>query len=223
MPNKQMNTLVQILLFSVLLSGCTQKFQDTTDTLSEAFLGFGDVEMSEQQVSKLEYASLYAKINDGPKIFMVLAFAENNPATGHTRLKWLSADRAMIVTENGRITKTLKLPGSNLANLSSSTRLTVPSNQTKSWNAVFDWQPSYNYGSQAQVTSKAFSEQVIDSLLWEKRVTRIQETYNFNQLGESMQSDFWVDTSGNVVKSSQWLIPSKLHVELEILKPYEAN
>jgi hypothetical protein len=210
-----------IIAFILLISGCSQRFQDTSDTLQEGFLGFEDVEVTGESLKEIPYATMYARINDAQRIFMVLAFAEINPETGNTRLKWLSSDKAMIVTENGRITKTLKLPGGNLSNLSSSNELFPPSNTNSNWTHTYDWQPGYNFGNQALVTSKLITIESIQSLLWNKTTQHIQETYKFGELDQSMHSDFWIDSKGHVVKSAQWLVPNKLYIELEILKPYE--
>ncbi|MBF4264226.1 YjbF family lipoprotein, partial [Vibrio anguillarum] len=48
-----------------------------------------------------------------------------------------------------------------------------------------------------------------------------QENVQFDKSGKSMSNTFWVDRNGNVVKSSQWLIPDALKIDMEILKPYK--
>jgi len=60
----------------------------------------------------------------------------------------------------------------------------------------------------------------ITSLLWQKQTTQVHEVITFDQIGQQMQNDYWVDTQGNVVKSAQWLIPDELFIEIEVLKPY---
>ncbi len=51
------------------------------------------------------------QLNDGPQLFVVLAFAENG------QQKWVTQDQAVIVTQNARIVKTQlggdKLGGDN--------------------------------------------------------------------------------------------------------------
>jgi hypothetical protein len=75
--------LAVLLVF--LLSACSQRFQHVNDTISEAVFGADDVIMTAEHIRKLPYASIYAKIDDGAQIFMVLAFADTNPATGITQ------------------------------------------------------------------------------------------------------------------------------------------
>lgn len=213
-------SLIVVLITSGVLFGCSQRFQDTQDTFQEAFFGRSDIEMSEQKVKDLPYASLYARVNQGPQIFMVLAFVDYIPSTQSYRLKWLSADGAMLATENGRIVKTLSLPGSNLSNLHAPNKPTLHAQQ---WQATFDWQPDYRFSQEAQVTTHLVGNEKVSSLLWEKNTDHIRETYKFETTKDIMTSDYWLDDLGNVVKSAQWLIPEELYVELEILKPYAAN
>nr|WP_220098834.1 YjbF family lipoprotein [Candidatus Sodalis endolongispinus] len=46
---------------------------------------------------------MYAKVNDGSQIFVVLEYAEQG------NLKWATRDQAMLVTRNVRLVKTLGL------------------------------------------------------------------------------------------------------------------
>ncbi len=87
-----------LILFVFLLSGCSQRFQDVNSTLDEALFGFDDFTHAQEHVADLPYASMYVRINQGPQLFMVLAYAETNPVTGNTQLKWFSSDNAMITT-----------------------------------------------------------------------------------------------------------------------------
>ncbi len=210
-------------VFCLLIVGCTQRFQDTSATLREAFLGFDNVELTKKQVEDLPYASIYARINEGHRIFMVLAYAERNPINGALQLKWMSADKALIVTENGRVVKTLFLPENNLASLSSLERLPPPSPNNQVWQAQYDWQPNYHFGYQARVASKTVSEQLLTSLLWEKETVLIEESVNIDGFPSPMSNLFWLDKQGDVVKSAQWVVPNKLHIELEVLKPASAQ
>ena len=203
----------------VMLSGCTQRFQDTNATIKEAFFGIDSVEMSTEQVANLPYASAYARINDEHRIFLVLAYAEQNPATGETQLKWMSSDKAMIVTENGRIIKTLSLPSANLVSLSATQTLPTPSAANAPWQAQYDWQPNYSFGHQANVQSRFVKNEWLTSLLWSKETQLIEETVAFEAPGRTMSNQFWVDEQNTIVKSAQWVVPNKLHIELEILKP----
>lgn len=207
------------LAFCVILSGCTQRFQDTNATVKEAFFGFESVNMSPKHVANLPYASAYARINGEHRIFLVLAYAEQNPATGETQLKWMSSDKAMIVTEKGRIIKTLSLPSANLVSISATQTLPTPAANNTPWQAQYDWQPSYSFGHQANVQSHFIKNEWLTSLLWSKQTQLLEETVTFEALNTTMSNQFWVDEQNTILKSAQWVVPNKLHIELEILKP----
>ncbi|MEF1171094.1 YjbF family lipoprotein [Vibrio sinaloensis] len=209
-----------LAIFILFLSGCSQRFQDVNSTLDEALFGFDDFTHNREHVAELPYASMYVRINQGPQLFMVLAYAETNPVTDNTQLKWFSNDKAMITTENGRIVKTNRLPGANLVGLSSSTQLAVPTSDTIAWQAEYDWQPGYHFAQRAQVESYPVGTGVTKSLLWKKQTRHIKEVVTFNHSQQVMENNYWIDEQGNVVKSHQQLIPHLLEVEFEVLKPY---
>ncbi len=207
-------------LVGVLLTGCTQKFSDTNATINEALFGAQDTEISAEYIKNLPYASSYVRINNGPRIFMVLAFAEVNPVSQQTQLKWLSSDKAMIVTENGRIVKTLNLPGANLAQISPKLEFFRFQQVKSEWQATYDWQPDFDYDHRAVISSHKVASQSLDSTLGKKSVDVWQEQVLFTHNNLHMTNQFWTDKQGRVVKSQQWLIPNTLYVEQEILKPY---
>ncbi|PMH46093.1 hypothetical protein BCU68_09245 [Vibrio sp. 10N.286.49.B3] len=214
-------------LFILTTAGCSQQFSDVNATLKEGIYGFQDIEMTQEHLANLPYASTYVRINGGAQIFMVLALAEKNTQTGVTQLKWVSADKAMIVTEDGRITKTLRLPIYNLAGLTSSfsdSYFSATTNQQ--WQATYDWDKSdyldkrYHYGFDAQVSMTEHDTSTLTSALWTKNVTQWQEQVYFTQLDQTITNQYWRDEQGMVVKSLQYLGPDMNKIEMEILKPY---
>lgn len=220
------------ILLSLILMGCTQKVSDINATISEALFGFDDIELTQNTINNSPYASSYVRIGDGPQIFMVLALVENG------QQKWLSSDKAMLVTANGRIVKTLALPQDNLAKISTTKNSAKPdflsqltpqtdlkayiaNNDAKEWKATFDWMPNYRYGYQANITWAYKHEQLVKSEAWGKQAHYIIETVSFPSLNEQYQNHFWLDAKTNqVVKSIQYLGPGMDKIEMTILKPY---
>ncbi|HFQ4915838.1 TPA: YjbF family lipoprotein [Vibrio vulnificus] len=214
----------------ILLSGCVQRFDDMSTTLNEAFFGAEDITQTSQQVLALPYASTYMRINDGQRIFMVLGYAEQNPDNNQLQLKWVSSDGGMIVTENGRVVKTLNLPYGNLI------RREVDfahSQQAKPWQDNLQWQSQYDWKTQGSDSNKGMhygylgdvtltqmgSEEVI-SAIWQQTLTIWQENIFFPQLDTTVQNQYWVNDSGQVMKSIQYLGPEMTRIEFEILKPF---
>ncbi len=202
------------------LVGCSQKAAITGETLKQALFGTADISVDPQHIRALPYASSYVKINNTTRIFMVLAFADKNPNTGNIQLKWMSEDNAMIVTENGRIIKTLNLSQHNIASITPRFSLFDFGSNNQQWSAVYDWQPNYDFDHLAQINSHHTGQQRVQSTLWDKNLDVWQEEVVFAQSSQHMTNHFWTDEQGQVLKSQQWLIPDQLYIEQEILKPY---
>ena len=224
----------------LFVAGCSQQFQDVNSTFDEAFFGSSDVELSKEYIQTLPYSSIYAEVNDQGKIFMVLAYVGENPQTGAEQLKWMSSDKAMIVTENGRIVQTLLLPYENLSGLAfhplntfssanssspdSSSMFDVSANPgAQKWQAVYDWQPNYRFGYKANITRTYAGNETVETPLASIDTKKFQEKVNFPMLEQEMTNEYWVDSKGQVVKAIQYLGPDMTRLELTVLKPYQSN
>lgn len=203
-----------LLACSVLiLAGCSQRFQDVNATLSEAFLGADDIVMTTEQIDKLPYASAYARINDGAQIFVVLAFAEKNPATGKMQYKWMSSDRAMFIFESGRLVKTIGLYGDNLQGA------THKQITDSSWSTQYDWMPDYRYGYKGTVTRTQDAEEVIATPLNRYQTQKYTERVRFDAIDQVLTNQYWQSqSSGRMVKSIEYLGPQMTKIEFTVLK-----
>ena len=217
------------LSVSVLsLAACTQKYQDVNATLNEALFGFDSVNKSKQEILAIPYATTYVTIDDGAQIFMVLALAEASELNRtSTQLKWLSSDYGMLVTENGRLVKTLKLPKENLAGIHAIKTVDPLSIQGKKpgylkWIAGYDWQPGYRYGYTAELEWRFISSTSLATDVEEKSVNYYQETVTFSSIDETFINHYWLDKKTHrVVKSIQFIGPDMPKVEMTVLKPYQ--
>lgn len=229
-----------IISLGLFLAGCSQQFQDVNSTFDEAFFGSSDVELSKEYIQTLPYSSIYAEVNDQGKIFMVLAYVGENPQTGAEQLKWMSSDKAMIVTENGRIVQTLLLPYENLSGLAfqpldafssanssspdSSSAFDVSANPgAQKWQAVYDWQPNYRFGYKANITRTYAGNETVETPLASIDTKKFQEKINFPMLDQDITNEYWVDSKGKVVKTIQYLGPDMTRLELTVLKHYQSN
>lgn len=230
--------LIALTIFVSLTSGCSQNFKDVNDTMSLAFLGEDDATLNATDINQLPYASLYARIEDGPQAFMVLALAEDKPSfssklnDGSTKieknlqLKWLSSDKGMLVTQAGRLMKTLNLPQGNLIAVESD--FTDPlalglhrSDTPTVWQYTLDWQPGYHYGYQALSQFNPQGKQVIIVNEQPVDVLYFVETVSVEKLNISYQNEYWLSpNNGQVIKSRQKPAPSLPYIQLTILKPF---
>lgn len=217
------------------LSGCSQRTNALQDTVKLAFLGDKDVVFSPAQVSANPYASIYVKIEDTPQAFVVLAFAEPKISLSSVKnapealeLKWLSADKGMLVTINGRLVKTHNLLSGNLAAVESDTPDPLLlglhlSSTPKTWTRTLDWQPGYHYGYQVKSEFTLISD---DNILINGAPTQalhFSESVSVAALNIHYQNEFWLDPqNGNVIKSHQKIAPNLPFIDITLLKPFAA-
>ncbi|MDV7105987.1 YjbF family lipoprotein [Vibrio sp. TH_r3] len=218
---------ITLTLATVFLAGCTQTYQDIYSTANELAFGFNDANQSAQEILDLPYASANIRIGDGAELFVVLALVE--PSSQHTdqnQLKWVSSDSSMLVTENGRLVKTLRLPIDNLAGLTHQNgadplSLLGEKPQQQTWQTVYDWQPGYRYNFDATIDWYFVEQQTIQSAVWTKKTNYYQEVVYIPSLDASFTNHFWLDAvSHQVVKSIQVIGPDMFSIDMTILKPY---
>lgn len=220
-------SFITVTLCTFFIAGCTQNYQDLSSTINEAVFGFEEVNKTEQEVAELPYASSHVIIDEGAQIFVVLALVEpSNNNQGQTQLKWTSSDYGMLVTENGRLVKTLRLPNDNLAGLTDTNsddplRLAGRKPNRHTWHAVYDWQPDYRYNFIADVNWHFVAQQDITSTNWVRKTNYYQEEVSFPALDAEFTNHFWLDAvTHEVVKSIQYIGPDMPSVNMTILKPY---
>lgn len=221
-----------LFMITAIISGCSQKFNDVNDTLNIALFGDKDIQLENVDIINLPYASIYARISNGPQAFMVLALAEYPAKFGVQKqspvlqLKWLSSDKGMLVTESGRLVKTLNLPHGNLLNTHSiqpdPLQLGLQkANTPKHWQRTIDWQPGYHTGYKLESTFVRQPNAVI--MVNEKPIETLHftEEVTIKSLDISYQNNFWVHPqTGKVLKSKQKLAPGLPYIEITLLKPY---
>ncbi|MFA0568276.1 YjbF family lipoprotein [Vibrio gallaecicus] len=214
-----------LLILSFTLFGCSQRFKDINATAYEAIYGSDDVQITTSYIQDLPYSSMFAEINDQGKIFMVLAYAEANPETQVQQLKWMSSDRAMITTENGRIVQTLLLPYENLVSIENNApNFDVSANpKSQQWQSRYDWQPDYRFGYTADIVRSYIGLEIVTTSLTSIETKKYIETVSFPALEAEIENIYWVDSNGRVVKTIQSIGPSMTQLELTILKDFNGQ
>ncbi|WP_229607872.1 YjbF family lipoprotein [Vibrio parahaemolyticus] len=206
-----------------LLFGCTQKFNDVSATVQEAYGNYIDVEMTPEEINAVPYASAYLKLGNQKQVFVVLAFAERNPLSGKKQLKWVSADKAMIVTENGHIVKTIGLQNGDLVGVYGNVPDFSPNLASVNYTLSYDWATQYRYGFPANVTRSYSGQETLTTPISNAMADVYKEVVEFNSLSQSVENYYWVDEQGQVVKTLQYLGPNMIPVELTILKGYSKS
>ena len=212
-----------VLVLPLLLTGCAQAFRDNMATVKAAWNANTDAQISSEKIRKLPYTSIFLRVDNGPRLFVVAAFADTDKESHNTQLTWLSTDNVMIVTEKGRIVKTLGFKKDNLANLSINTPNTGKLSYNtihNEWNATYDWQPNFRYNFIAQVKQKDLGYETLTTPLWQEKTHHIEETVTIPKLNVSFKNEFWVNKHNKVVKTIQYLGPNMNKLEITFIKPY---
>lgn len=89
------------------ITGLFSQTKELGNSLWDSLFGTPGVQLTDDDIQNMPYASQYMQLNGGPQLFVVLAFAEDG------QQKWVTQDQATLVTQHGRLVKTL-LGGDNL-------------------------------------------------------------------------------------------------------------
>ncbi|MFH4584471.1 YjbF family lipoprotein [Vibrio diabolicus] len=206
-----------------LLFGCTQKFNDVSATVQEAYGNYIDVDMTPEEINAVPYASAYLKLGNQKQVFVVLAFAERNPLNGKIQLKWVSADNAMVVTENGHIVKTIGLQSADLAGVYGNVPDYSLDSTDVNYALSYDWVTQYRYGFPANVTRSYSGQETLTTPISNTMTDVYKEVVEFSSLSQSVENYYWINEQGQVVKTIQHLGPNMIPVELTILKGYSKS
>lgn len=185
-----------------------------------AAVGFPDTPITREQVEALPYASLLARIGKGPRSLLVLA--EQNGE----ELRWLSADKAMLVTRRGRIVRTAglthDLSGTRLPHGDALGR-TATALSGASLERFIDLQSQFRYGTPMVSTFAVAGPESIEILGRSYNTVRVVESCRCTQLNWTFTNTWWIDAkTGFVWKSLQWVTQDMPMFELTVLKPMAA-
>ena len=205
-------------IFALFLAGCKHSQQSMVDTFRASLFDNQDITVADQQIQALPYSTMYLRLNEGQRIFVVLGYIEQEQS------KWLSQDNAMLVTHNGRLLKTVKL-NNNLLEVTNSgqdpLRNALAIKDGSRWTRDILWSEDNHFRS--ATLSSTFSFAGLETLniagrnvlcnVWQEEVTSTRPE-------KQWQNTFWVDSAtGQVRQSRQMLGAGGIPVEMTFLKP----
>lgn len=190
-----------LILVCLLLQACSAITEGLGHSLWESVFGSPGVLMTDDDIHNMPYASQYMQLNGGPRLFVVLAFTENG------QQKWVTQDRAILVTQHGRLVKT-QLGGDNLIEVNNlaADPLIKPNQivdgatwtRTMGWtehqqvryataHSIFKWDgpDSISVGSEETAVRVLDEEVTTDQAHWHNR--------------------YWIDNEGQIRQSEQYL------------------
>ncbi|KUM52859.1 hypothetical protein AR688_09355 [Rheinheimera sp. EpRS3] len=197
-------------LVLLALTACAGTYHSYIDTLKLAFADTPDAELSLAEVQQSQYDLLYVRHGERAQAVMVLMHLE---AGQH---KWVSADNAMLIMEQGRLVRTLGLENDllHLTNtINDPVRRIASIRPDNTWLRLADWHNGeYGYALRSrfevipaqQLT--VFQQQLNTTLVVEH--VKYEDSANYLRFDGNWQNYFWFDSeSGTLIKSEQTLSP----------------
>lgn len=192
------------------LSACSGTYYSYVDTLQLAFSSADDVDLTLQQVREAPSDLMYVSHGERSRAAMALLRLEEG------QHKWVSADKALLIMEQGRIVRTVGF-SNDLLYLSNTQadhiRHPDTINASSEWLRLADWQNG-EYGYAIKSRFNVLPNQTLSFFGQSLITTKVTEqvTYaspaNFLRFDKQWQNEFWFDTAtGTLIKSEQQLAP----------------
>ncbi|MFK3662234.1 YjbF family lipoprotein [Scandinavium sp. NPDC088450] len=203
-----------IILLCLLLQACSASTEGLGKSLWHSLFGTPGVQLTADDIQNMPYASQYLQLNNGPQLFVVLAFSENG------QQKWVTQDQATLVTQHARMVKTL-LGGDNLLSVSNidNDPLAKPNQLVDgaSWTRTMGW-TEHKQVRYATARSQ-FHWDGTDTLKLANDTTAVRvlvEKVSTDQA--SWENRFWVDSDGQIRQSEQYLGAGFFPVKMTLIK-----
>jgi hypothetical protein len=217
-PASQARRAVLVSATACLLAACnSQIYVDAAQAFTFLIVGRPDVPLTRDQVRKIPYATLRAKIGKGQRALLVLNRYDGSD------LHWVSADRVALTTRRGRLVKTAGMPvdlrytqfigGDPVAGG------LVGMKRPTTWTRLIDLDPGAHYGVPVEATLEPLGEERIEILELTYDTVKVRERNYAALLDWEFENQFWAETSSGVVwRSLQHIAPELPPIEIELLK-----
>jgi hypothetical protein len=207
----------------ILVAGCSSTQQgDWSQYVQLARANFWGRSQSVtlEQAAAIPYASLGYRLNDSSQGLLVLA--TDNSGT----LLWTARSRVVLMTRNGRITRSVGLPHDRAAMTArSGTSLPPPAQAIQGAfrsDRLMDMPNLGYYSVPVTCISRARGMESITILGTTLPTRRIEENCSSTNPRWSFTDTYWVDAkSGFPWRSIQYLSPSRGKLQMDILRPPE--
>lgn len=240
--------IVAAALALPLLVACSSAYQDVYDAARYAFSNATakDVTLSAERIAEFPYSGLYIRRGKQPQAFIVLGYIDQ---VGNAKqYSWISADSITIVTEAGRIVKTIGqtevLTAAELAEhdlIATSNRSTDPlhclashfntshannnvNNSAAHCPLTYERQIDYFDRGRARSTiaTSRFTVAPAPSITTlpggDYQTYYVIEDGIFQANGKTFRNEFWLEADGHVLRSNQQIKPNDARITLEQVK-----
>ncbi len=215
-----------VLLLTLGLVGCTQSSQHLIDSFSFALRGHKHAEITQQQIQDIPYATLLLESGQNSPVLVVLAWAEQGAHNASPALKWLSAKNELIVTQDGRVVKTIGLDGVNSISILSEDRDPLAMGlhleaTPKTWSYQLSWSPGYHMHYHAHSTLSVHGKVIKSLPFGEQSLIHVSEIVDIPLISKQLSNEYWLHpVTGNVVASVQTPAPGMQPLTIYVAKPF---
>ncbi|WP_189481858.1 YjbF family lipoprotein [Alishewanella tabrizica] len=197
-----------LLCLVALLTGCAGTYRTYAEMFELAFTPATGAALPFSELTAPNPDYLYVRLGDQPRAVMGLLFIEQ------AQFKWTSANNIVLVTEQGRIVRSLGLPN-DLLHTSNRTADPIKAKRfdNSEWTRQLDW----SAGEFGYTVTSTFTEQANETLTFfgqQINAKKVIETLRYDnptaylRFDGAWQNIFWYDeTSGKLLQSQQQLAP----------------
>lgn len=205
-----------LLICLPLLQACTPSQRSIGDTLMQVVYGPKDAQMSDAQIARIPYGSIYLSLPDTPRLF-VAGYRENGAD------RWVTRDQVVFITRNGRLIRTAGYRD-NLLDVTNTDQDPLQNGRHLQdgvrWSRVMRWTEQGNpLSSRVSSRFSRHGQEVLQlagrsvaCVIWQEEVT-------LEVTGARWVNTFWVDSVSGVVRQSQQRLGAVLPVDISLLKP----
>ncbi len=209
---------LMIVMVCLLLTACSASTKGLGQSLLNSVTGEDGVQLTDDEIQNMPYASQYITLNHGPQLFVALAYSENG------QQKWVTTDRAMLITQHSRLVKTLGL-GDNLQETNNIERdpLARVSQITDGagWTRLARWTEHGQARSAVLRSTFHWGEDEMLKVGSDRTPVRLLEENVASDTGR-WRNRFWVDDAGQIRKTEQYLGPDFYPITTIVLKAAKA-
>jgi len=226
---------VAALVALPLLSACSSAYQDVFDAVKYA-INSAQAEgttLSPERIAEFPYSGLYIRRGKQPQAFIVLGYIDQQGE--YEQRSWVSADRITVITEAGRIVKTVGQKEMLAAAEHGEHDLIATSNRSQDPLHCIITNPEHcalTYEREIDYTdrNRARSATVISTFRIESGPSTIAlpareyqayyviEDGVFQPSGETFRNEYWIEPDGHVLRSAQQIKPNDKLITLEQVK-----
>lgn len=213
----QRRDFLGLVTASAVLGGCTNSVAGRTlATALETSFG-GASSFDPDYPDKLPYASMAVSIKNNRKALLVLSKVDQGD------LHWMSADRGVLVTRNGRLIRTVGMPenlvGTEFLGADFFEDAGSPGNSTSPRKRLIDIAPGNRFGMVVEATLVRGPKEIVRINKRQYETVRLVENCVVPQLSWEFQNVYWMDDQGVIWRSIQHTVPGSPAIEMEVTKP----